>query len=106
MYKFVILDYFKRQLKRFLRTDRALMENIIEVLRNFRKDHAVSLGKKIYKVRIGKEYGGKSGGYRLILVVKEFEKLLVPVCIYVKSERENISMDEIAWHLERMMGGL
>lgn len=64
MYKIVITDYFKKQLKRLVRKDAELKANLKWELINFSKEKAISIGSGVYKVRIAGHGKGKSGGYR------------------------------------------
>ncbi len=102
MYSYLILNHFQKQLKRIARKHRSVKKKMIEALNGFRKEHAVSLGNGVYKIRIGADGIGKSGGYRLLIWIMEIEGLLIPVCIYAKNERENISLEERNDHLARI----
>ena len=56
----------------------------------------------MYKVRLRGESSGKSGGYRLLTCVLEYKKLLIPICIYPKSKKENVSGEELAIHIREI----
>jgi len=99
MYKFVITDYFKKQLKRLIKKNRSLKETLIKSLKSFNKENASSIGMDVFKIRLGSQNKGKSGGYRLYIFVMEVEEILTPVCIYTKSEKENLSYEELIHHL-------
>ncbi|OGJ51055.1 hypothetical protein A2229_01325 [Candidatus Peregrinibacteria bacterium RIFOXYA2_FULL_33_7] len=102
MYKIVITDYFKKQLKPLVKKNRGLKEDFKEVLLNFNKIQAVSLGMGIFKIRISGNAKGKSGGYRLCIFILGIEEILTPVCIYAKNDKENITFKEIRKHLEKI----
>ena len=102
MYKYLILDHFAKQLKSIVKKHRTVKQKMIEVLISFRKEQAISLGNGVYKLRIGTDGGGKSGGYRILIWVLEIEHLIVPFCIYAKSERENISLKDMNNHLAKI----
>lgn len=100
-YKIVITEYFKKQLKRLLKKNRSLKQIFIESLNSFKKETAISIGSGVYKIRLKGEGKGKSGGYRLYIFAMEIEGILTPICIYSKSEKENLTYRELSWHLER-----
>ena len=101
MYKYQISDYFKKHLRMLLKKDPQLKNVVFETLKNFSKEQAISLGNGVYKLRIKRSGSGKSGGYRLLLLVAEFAKQIAPIYIYSKADRATISMEEIIIHLER-----
>jgi hypothetical protein len=101
MYSIIITDHFKKQLKRLVKKDNSLKENLKNELRGFDKQTAISIGSGVYKIRIAAHNKGKSGGYRSYLFTMEVEGILAPICIYSKNEKENLSYDELTWHLNR-----
>lgn len=102
MYRSIILPHFKKQLKRYTKKYRHLKEAVISVLEDFDKRQHIHIGRNVYKVRL-KAKGiakGKSKAFRMLIFVKETDKYLVPICIYFKGDREDISKKEINDHLE------
>lgn len=101
MYRYYIAEHFKKQLKPHLKKHRSLVSDVIRVLREFDPRREVALGEGTYKLRLSaKDLGkGKSKSYRLIVLLIEIDKLLVPVCIYFKGDKDNISKKEIRYHL-------
>lgn len=102
MYKIVITNFFKKQLKNLVKKNRFLKEILKVILMNFNKDAAISVGHGVYKIRLKGQGKGKSGGYRLYVFVVEINKILTPIAIYSKSEKENLTLDEISECLERV----
>lgn len=102
IYDYYITGHFKKQLKNLVKKDRTLKEKVIEELESFQKKRWIPLGKNIYKKRISKGNKGKSGGYRLLILIVELDKFIIPVCIYSKNEKENISPLEISTHLDQI----
>ncbi len=100
IYKVVVTNYFKKQLKRLLKKHRGLLDVFKNALNSFDKDQATSIGMGVYKVRLQGQGKGKSGGYRLYVFVMEIEGILTPICIYSKNEKENLTHIEMAIHLE------
>lgn len=102
MYQILILDHFRRQLKSYCKKYRHLKHDVILTLSSFEKNREVDLGRNVYKLRIKSKDipKGKSKSFRLILLVVEMGKFLVPVCLYFKGDRMNVSKKEINDHLE------
>lgn len=100
MFELVITDHFKRQVKSLLKKDRDLLQRLRSSLESFDKRQATAIGSQVYKVRIAGQNTGKSGGYRVYCYVIEFDKLLVPICIYAKNEQENVDDSELKNHLQ------
>ncbi|HAU40096.1 MAG: hypothetical protein UV80_C0006G0092 [Candidatus Peregrinibacteria bacterium GW2011_GWF2_43_17] len=98
MYKIVITEHFKKQLKKLVKKDRFLKERVINTLNCFDKNQSIAIGRAIFKIRIQGLGKGKSGGYRLYIFLLEAEGILAPICIYSKNDIESISFDELADH--------
>ncbi|MDP2642733.1 MAG: type II toxin-antitoxin system RelE/ParE family toxin [Candidatus Peregrinibacteria bacterium] len=101
MHRFIVTNFFKKQLKRLTKKDAQLKEHFKKVLINFRKEIAVSIGNNVYKLRIQGLGKGKSGGYRLYIFVLEIKGILCPIFIYPKNEKENLSLKELNIALEK-----
>ena len=101
MYKVVISSHFKKQLKPLVKKYRHLKENLESMLTNFNKGAHQALGKNTYKARLKSQDlpRGKNKSFKLIVLVGEQSKLLAPITIYFKGEKENISKKEINYHL-------
>lgn len=99
MYKIVITNYFKKQLKQLLKKNRNLKNDFKKALLSFNKNNSLSIGKGVYKLRIKAQSKGKSGGYRLFVFLIEIESILAPICIYSKSTKENLTYEELIHHL-------
>lgn len=106
MYRVILTRFFKKQLKRLLKKDPYLEGNLVNVLKNFNKELAVSIGHKIYKARVCGKNAGKSGGYRIYVFIIEIGRILSPIAIYSKSEKENFTLGEVATHLENVKNEL
>lgn len=102
MYRIEIVDHFKNQLKKLTKKNRSLKSTLSTALLNFNKEHSISIGQEVYKIRIQGEHRGKSAGYRLYLYVLEINKILVPIAIYAKNEKENLSFKAMSEHLEKV----
>ena len=100
MMQFIITEHFKKQLKPLLKKYRSLKGDIIRELYEFDRRRAISLGHGTYKVRVSSSdlRKGKSGGFRVIVLVIEIDTLITPLTIYFKGDREDISKEEIMFH--------
>lgn len=101
----LLLPHFKKQLKRLLKKYPRLQNSLIETLETFQKQNEVHLGRNIYKVRLqSKDISrGKNKSFRLIVLLIEIEGLLVPVTVYFKGDKANISKQELNDHLETIL---
>jgi mRNA-degrading endonuclease RelE of RelBE toxin-antitoxin system len=106
MYKIVITEHFKRQIKRLKKKDMFVKKTLIDGLIGFSKEHAIHIGKGVYKFRLSGFGRGKSSGYRVYVFVVEIKGILAPICIYAKNEMENISLSDLTLHLEKVKAGL
>lgn len=99
--EYIITDHFKKHIKPLLKKFRFLLDDVIHELKRFNHRNAISLGSKLYKVRVKSSdlRKGKSHGFRLIIVVVSTDELISPVVLYFKSDRSDISFDEIQYHL-------
>jgi hypothetical protein len=81
---------------------------IIESLKNFKKDQKLSLGAGTYKIRVSTSSlnKGKQKGFRVILLLVEVENLIAPISIYFKGDRENIKKQEIIKQAKIIMNEL
>ena len=97
MYEVLVSNYFAKQLKRLAKKNHQF---------SFNKDQAISIGHWVYKLRVSAENKGKSGGYRVYVYVVEINKILTPIAIYSKNEKENLTLNEMSKHLEIVKGEL
>lgn len=102
MYEVLVSNYFAKQIKRLAKKNQNLREALKVTLFNFNKDQAISIGQGVYKLRLAFQGKGKSGGYRIYVYVVEIDKILTPIAIYAKSEKENLSLNEMSKHLEKV----
>lgn len=106
MYEVLVSNYFAKQVKRLAKKNHQLKENLRAVLFSFNKDQAISIGHGVYKFRVSGDNKGKSGGYRLYVYIVEINKILTPIAIYSKNEKENLSLNEVSKHLEMVKSEL
>lgn len=101
MYQIVITDHFKKELKPLVKKFHHLKEDLLNELRTFSPENAIRLTNNVYKLRIRctDHPRGKSGSFRIIILLIEVESILVPVTLFFKSDQENISRKELEHHL-------
>ena len=61
----------------------------------------VSLGGGLRKIRIPREGGGKSGGYRTLYVFGGIQMPIFLVTVFAKNEKDNLSASEQAAAIHR-----
>lgn len=88
------------ELPEFLRRAKAIMSEaeraaLIDYIAA-NPEAGVSLGGGLRKVRIAREGGGKSGGYRTIYVFGGAHVPLFLVTVFAKNEKDNVSRAEQA----------
>lgn len=100
--KIFVSLHFKSQLKRLKKKYPHVVEDLLEELDEFDVEKCTSIGRSIYKLRIGSTdmNKGKSGGFRSYIYLYLKKDLLVPLCIYPKSETESITSNELQVHFE------
>ena len=104
----IILPSFKRQLKFYLKKYSSLKEELILSLENFDKRKAVFLGRDVYKLRLKTKNlnKGKSNSFRVLVLLIEQDDQLVPISIFFKGDKENLSKKEINDYLEMALNEL
>src|SRR3989304_8508985 len=94
-------DYFKRQLKRLMKKHPHAKEDLLDELDRLDLAQEISIGRGIYKARIkcSDMKKGKSAGFRVYLYCYRKKMLLVPMCMYAKSDQESVTENELKWHV-------
>ncbi len=105
-FNIVVTDGFKQHAKGIAKKHRPFksdLEKLIDSL-EINPTQGEPLGKDCYKVRmaITSKGKGKSGGSRLITCVKVVNQTAYLLTIYDKSEKENISDNELQELLKRI----
>ena len=82
----LISNHFKKQIKPYAKKYANLLDNTINALKTFDKNNAIHLGHHVYKIRLKSSdlRKGKSGGFRLIILLVETDNLITPVVLYFK----------------------
>ena len=100
MNKFYLSKHFISQLKPLIKKYRHLKDDLGFCLKSFNKETSIPLGNNLYKIRIKNSdiKKGRSKSFRLILFIWHTQKTLVPIVIYFKGDKENISKRELIYH--------
>lgn len=96
-------EHFKKQLKKLKKKYPHVKDDLLNYLKKFDHNNEISIGRSIYKVRIASQdmNKGKSGGFRSYLYVYLKKDLLLPLCIYPKSETGSITENELKYHFDQ-----
>ena len=107
-YHLVLLPHFTKQLKPLLKKYRGLDESVIEMLEKFSPQHGTLIAPEIYKIRLGTQSlaRGKSGAFRLCVYAFELERQIVPITIYFKGDKENLSPKDLEHHTQIILSEL
>lgn len=83
-----------------------MKDDLLNMIDSFNPKNEISIGQSIYKIRIPSSdmQKGKSGGFRSYLYMYIKKNLLLPLCIYPKSETESITESELKYHFDQAMG--
>lgn len=108
MNQFYVTDFFKGQLKPYLKKHRDLLKSLIAALKEFDSDQVISLGEGLYKMRMSSASmsKGKSGSFRVILFIDHALNLIVPVTIYAKNRFSDLTKHELKQCLRRTIDEL
>jgi len=95
--------HFKQQLKQLLKKFPNLKEDLLKNLKKLNLNNEIHIDHSIYKIRIKSSdlKRGKSGGFRSYILVLKTKSLLIPLCIYSKSEKESLSDVELQYHVNQ-----
>ena len=100
--------HFKSQLKKLKKKYPHVKEDILAKFKDLDLKKEIHIGRDIFKVRIKSSdlKKGKSGGYRSYIYLYRKKDLLVPLCIYVKGQKESISENELEHCFGKAIVGL
>ncbi len=98
-YNVVLTENFKKEAKKLSKKYASLKSEFAELFTELEKNPALgtSLGNNVYKIRlsIASKGKGKSGGARIISLVRVINQTVYLVSIFDKSEQDNISRNNI-----------
>ena len=97
-----LTEHFKQNAHKLNRKFPHLKDDLFEALDLFDEKKSIYIGRSIYKIRVKSRdiNKGKSGGLRCYIYCSIKADLLVPLCIYFKSEQESIVPSELEMHFD------
>ncbi|OGJ41940.1 hypothetical protein A3B60_04240 [Candidatus Peregrinibacteria bacterium RIFCSPLOWO2_01_FULL_39_12] len=105
MMQILITRYFLQQAKKLKRKFPHLKEDLIKNLESFVPGNEIHIKKSIFKIRIKSQdlNKGKSGGLRSYVYLYQQKNLIIPICIYFKSEQESITEKVLDFHSKKTL---
>ena len=88
---------FKNQIATLKRRYPSVELDFLHEVSSFNKNKNIALGHSIFKIRVRNSDipCGKSGGYRVIAFYEKSKDVLLPLIIYSKRNKGNVSKSEI-----------
>lgn len=98
-YNVEVSPTFKKEAKKLAKKFPSLKNDLADLFDELAKNplQGISLGHNVYKIRmqIASKAKGKSGGARIISLVKVLQETIFLLTIYNKSDKDSISDKEI-----------
>ncbi|WP_439488611.1 type II toxin-antitoxin system RelE/ParE family toxin [Algoriphagus sp.] len=98
-YKVLVTSIFQKDTKRLFKKYPSIKSDLRQLIKSLEENPTLgtSLGNSLYKIRvsIGSTGKGKSGGARVISLVKVVNESVFLLTIYSKSEKSSISKEEL-----------
>lgn len=95
LYNVITIPPFEKEFKKLLKKYASLHNDLLSLIEQLEKDPTIGtpLGNNFYKIRLAitSKGKGKSGGARIITLVKLTAETVFLAAIYDKSEKSNIS---------------
>ena len=102
-----VLPRFEKELKQLAKKYRKIANDLAIFKQEILKSPTLGtpLGNNCYKVRIPNSSipTGKSGGFRVITLIKIEKDTIILLTIYSKTQKEDISDDELNFILQNIM---
>ena len=100
--EFIFKKEFSKQLNLLLKKYDLILDDFDDFTNNFNIDTWKHLWKGIYKFRMKNSSNKtwKSWGFRIIIFIKIIDNKALPFIIYSKTDRDNISLNDIIKELQ------
>lgn len=98
--KIYFTEYFKKQLKKLKKKFANIKGDLLGALEVLDLEKEIYIGRGIYKIRI------RSSDVSSYVYLYRKKDLLVPLCIYHKSQKESISDNELKYYFDMAIGEL
>jgi hypothetical protein len=103
-YSVETIDPFEKEAKRLYKKYPSLKKELLKLVEQLEVDplQGTALGNDFYKIRLAikSKLKGKSGGARIITLVKIVERRVFLASIYDKSDQSDITDKELKWLAE------
>jgi len=94
-----VSERFEKELKKLAKKYKKISSDLIKFKKEILKNPTLGtpLGNDCYKIRIANSSvpTGKSGGFRIITLIKIQKEKIILLTIYSKTQKENISDEEL-----------
>lgn len=101
------IPQFEKDVKNLAKKFKAIKKDLSKLIKSLEEEplQGTSLGQGLYKLRLANSSipTGKSGGFRVITYFIDEENNLYLLSIYSKTEKENISDEEIKEALNSLL---
>lgn len=98
-YRVLVSSTFQKDTKRLFKKYPSIKTDLLILIESLETNpiQGVSLGNDLYKIRLSitSSGKGKSGGARVITLVKVVREEVFLIALYSKSERDSISKEEL-----------
>jgi len=98
-YKVIPSETFEKDVKKLNKKYKKIKSDLQSFLKELQKNPTIGtpLGNNCYKVRVANSSipTGKSGGFRIITLIKVEKEKIFLLTIYSKSDKENITDNEL-----------
>jgi len=84
-------EHFKKQLKRLKKKYPQVKRDLLKIIEEFNPKNEISIGRSIYKIRIPST--------DMHFYIRK--DLLLPLCIYAKSEMETLTENQLQHHFDQ-----
>jgi len=105
-FEIITTPYFEREAKKLLKKYPSIKDNLAALGEKLSKNPTLGtpLGNQIFKIRLSITSKGKdkSGGARVITLVKVVVKVVYLISAYDKSEQENLTKEKIQELVNRL----
>jgi len=97
--------YFSNQIEKIKKRYPNIEVDVLEEVSRFNQGKVIALGHNLFKVKVKNSDipCGKSGGYRVIIFHEKIKNTVIPLIVYSKRARENVSKKEIILSLKEVL---
>ena len=105
-YKIIPSDTFENDVKKLYKKYKKIKSDLTNLSNKLKENPTLGtpLGNDCYKIRLANSSipTGKRGGFRVITLIKIIQNKIILLTIYSKTEKENITDDELEKLLQNL----